>query len=354
VRSAIAAAWPFVFVLTTNGVVAFNVVDPTNASPPTVPLTGVPFLPAYLVGVGRRVYFVATPAGTAPAFLQAIAYLDVPQDPLVTHLAATSALVSVSQQNLSAVLPNGSGGLFVVYANGSGYPTAIVTPPIDDTTSLMPYFNQGVASGATIAASSGTRLVSYRYDSLAYAPNFALVNGAGTSAAQATTEQAVTGLGLAANQLELTTGGDGSMLWTAAIYAQTDAGTPAGIGSARLTWLLPQAATANFDTSDSVQLEAYAPATGEIVAGPPVWIDGNTAIGLAAASSASTTTTSVQVVTKTPPTLDAATRTVIPVAPNKIGAASSNGFAYVLAQDDPHNQTCHVYVFAPSCSSGDP
>ena len=86
--------------------------------------------------------------------------------------------------------------------------------------------------------------------------------------------------------------------------------------------------------------------------GPPLWIDANTALGLAAASATSTDSTSVQVVTKSPTAVQAATRTLISVAPGSVGVASSNGFGYVLAQDDAKNQSCSVYIFAPRCGGG--
>ena len=80
-----------------------------------------------------------------------------------------------------------------------------------------------------------------------------------------------------------------------------------------------------------------------------MWIDANTALGIAAASSStSTNSSSVQVVTKSPPAVETATRTLISVPPSSVGVARSNGFGYLLAQDDPKNQSCSVYIFAPS------
>jgi hypothetical protein len=90
------------------------------------------------------------------------------------------------------------------------------------------------------------------------------------------------------------------------------------------------------------------------VSGPPLWIDANTALGLAAASSSSTNSTSVQLVNKQPAGIVNGTRTLLSVPPGSVGVASSNGFGYVLVEDDPMNQSCHVYIFAPACASGDP
>ena len=62
----------------------------------------------------------------------------------------------------------------------------------------------------------------------------------------------------------------------------------------------------------------------------------------------------MQVVLKSPPTVQTSTRTLISVPPANLGVASSNGFGYLLAQDDPKNASCSVYIFAPSCTGADP
>ncbi|HEY3819079.1 MAG TPA: hypothetical protein VGL81_18040 [Polyangiaceae bacterium] len=354
VRYSIAAAWPFVFVVTTNGVVAYNVVDPTNSDPPVVPLSGVPFIPIATLALGRRVYFFNGTQGNGPTYRQAVAWVDVPQDPLVAGLAAVSAFTETAQQGVSNVLTNGTNGAYVVYNSGMASPTANVAPPLDDSTQLASFPNPGIASGASIIASTGPRLLTYRYDSPSMLQNYALISGPGTAAAQTLTEQAITAYGPMANQAALTTGDDGSLLWNGAILALDDAGASEGISSARLTWMLSSGTDTNFATAANVDLEDYNPPTGAFVTGPAVWLDANTALGLAAASSASTDTTSVQLVTKSPPTVAAGTRTLISVAPSSVGAAASGGFAYVLAQDDAKNETCSVYIFAPACGSSDP
>jgi len=352
-HSSIAAAWPFVFVVTTNGVAAYDLIDPTDPTPPSVTVHGVPFLPVATIAIGRRVYFTTSTEGGGPTYRQAIAWIDVPQNPFVTDLQATSALVSTPQQGVQSALTNGTDGLFVVYSSGSLLPTADVHPPLDDTTTLTPFSNAGLASGATIPAASGARLVAYRYDGPTSTPNFALVNGAGTTGAQTTAEQALDAFGPLANQAAFGTGGDGSLLWTTAVYQADDAGVISGIDSARLSWLLGSGTAANFDTTVFVDLETYTPTTGAYVVAPPLWIDANTALGLAAAGSTTTNSTSVQVVTKQPAAVRSSTRTLLSVGPGAVGAASSNGFGYVLAEDDPKNETCSVYVFAPACATGD-
>jgi hypothetical protein len=353
VRNSIAAAWPFVFVITTNGVVVYDAVDPTSSDPSVVPLNGVPFIPIATLAVGRRVYFVNGTQGQGPTYRQAVAWVDVPQDPLLPSLQAESAFVGAPNDGVDNVLTNGTDGLFVVYNPSSSYPIANVHPPLDDGTTLAVFPNPGLPNGSQILGASGARAVTYRYDSSAQLQNFALVNDAGTSGAQVATEQAITDYGPMADQAFLATGGDGTLLWTGSVYAVNDAGSTTGIGTARLTWMLGSATAASFDTSSHVDLETYSPPTGAFVAGPPLWLDANTALGLAAASSGSTDSTSVQLVTRTPAAVQPATRTLISVAPGSVGVAASGGFAYLLAQDDPSNKTCSVYVFAPGCGAGD-
>jgi hypothetical protein len=273
---------------------------------------------------------------------------------------ATTAWVGSTEHGVAGALTDAINGFFVVYSSGNLSPTANAAPPLDDTTKLQAFSNAGLASGASIVASSGSRLVAYRYDGSAQVANFALVNKAATSSAQTTSEQAVgafgggsaTGIPIA-NQVALATGDDGTLLWTTAVYDVLDSGGNDGIATARLSWLLGSGTAANFDNSVHVDLETYSPAVSATVVGPPVWIDANTALGLAAASSTSTSSTSVQVVTRSPAAVAPGKRTLLSVDPGSVGIAASGGFGYVLAQDDPKNNTASVYVFAPSCGGAD-
>ena len=109
-----AAVWPFVFVGTVNGVAAYDVADPSNGSPPAVTVGGLAFLPQYIVASGRRVYFVGNPAQAAPDYRLAIAWLDVPGDPLVTALSVKSLFVTYPHASIAAVFPTTDSGIFLV------------------------------------------------------------------------------------------------------------------------------------------------------------------------------------------------------------------------------------------------
>ncbi|MDB4935754.1 MAG: hypothetical protein JWP87_2726, partial [Labilithrix sp.] len=58
-----AAVYPFVFVGTANGVVAFAANDPQNPAPASVPISGLGFVPTQIVASGSRVYFLGSPSG---------------------------------------------------------------------------------------------------------------------------------------------------------------------------------------------------------------------------------------------------------------------------------------------------
>lgn len=349
-RGSIAAAYPFVFLATNNGAVAYNVIDATETSPRQVTVAGVPFIPVTVVALGRRVYFVGGVQGAGPTtYRQAIAWVDVPQNPFLTQLQATTAFVGTTGSSLALSLGDGADGVFVVYGSGTQDPTAIAKAPLLDASNLQPFANTGLPLGARVAGASGTRLVTYRYDGTANLPSFAIVTGAGTSAAQAGAEQAMTAFGTVEGQLRLAGGADGSLLWATAPLQALD-GSPAAITSSRLVWLLADGNATKFETKYHVDAEFYSPPlpAGTAVVGPPAWVDASTALVLAAAAE-NPQNTSVQVATKMPAQLVPTKRALLSADPRGVGSASSNGFGYVLVQDDPNNQTASVYVFAPSC-----
>jgi hypothetical protein len=358
-QHSIAAAWPFVFVITTNGVSAYNVVDPTNTTPPVVPVQDLPFIPAVAIAVGRRVYFASGTQGSGPTtYRQAIAWVDVPQNPLLTSLQATSAFVSTPDTPLVNVFSNDVNGLFFLYGGAALVPTANAQPPLDDTTMLTPFPNTGLPNGAGIVASTGGRLLTYRFDfdtppGPFPLPHFAFINKAGSSSATTTPEVSLSAFGALDGQTGFATGGDGSVLWETAVYDELDSGGNDGIARARLSWLVDSVTAANFDTTSYVDLVTYSPPAGGQVVGQPGWLDANTAITFAALSSIQANTTLVQIAHKTPASIDPVRSTQLGVSPGSIGVATSNGFAYALLQNDPTNRSCTVQILAPSCGGAD-
>lgn len=350
-----AAAYPFVFVGTTNGVVAYNVSDPSSSSPSTVALGGVPFLPTRIVSSGRRVYFIGNVVGSGPTYHLAMAWLDVPQNPFVTSFAASTAFVAYPQASAPEVFPSSNGGIFLVHPDSAkAWPTVLVTAPVQDSSSITMSASPGIAMGASVLGASGSRLVTYHWaDAMnGYLAAFSFETAAGTSNAQNGGESTATAMGTIFPQGFFAFGPDGSVLWSTPATNVPDGGA-FNTFAARMTWLVADDKAAAFDESNKVDVETYAPpvAYGQSVAGPMAWIDKDTALVIAAAKQDVTKQSAVQVAQKSmlPAALVAGRRYVLPVDVNHVGAAASGGFAYVLAQDDTMNQSATVHVFAPSC-----
>ncbi len=349
-----AAQYPYVFVGTTNGVVAYRVDDPTDSGPIPVPVDGLPFLPAEMVSTGRRIYFVGNVVGSGPTYHVPVAWVDVPQNPFLTQFNATSVFVGYGQSSWSNLFAGATGSVFLVNGDASqAFPTAVLTAPVADSSTLSISSSPDVAAGANPVAASGSRLVTYRYlgDPSDLAA-FSFETGAGTSSAQNGGEQMTTAMGPTVPEGFLAQGPDGSLLWDAPTATIVDGG-PNTTATARMTWLLASATATTFDASAHVDVESYAAMPlgfGAAVAGPMAWIDTNTALVTASAPE-DTAQTSVQIATRAmlPPTILASHRYVVPVDVGHIGAASSNGFGYVLVQDDPMNATATIHVFSPGC-----
>jgi hypothetical protein len=354
-RAAIAAAFPFLFVLTTNGVVAFDVANPLGTAPPAMPVQGVPFIPVAIVASGRRVYFVAPVSGAGPNYREAIAWIDVPGNPFLTSLEADTAWIGTTQSALADVIADGAGGVYLAYASASR-PTAWVHPPLGDTTMIVPAPINGLLADADLVTAAGPQLLAYRYNQASRRPGFTWVTGAQTSSGQASAEQVITGYGPVDNQAAFGPVDDASALWESAPLRVTSDGGTAGIQSARLSWLSavvdggPEASPIG---AQFVDLESYPASTSGAVVGPPVYLGNDTSLAVAAVSG-NLQDTSVQVFSRATGALVSGERAIIPVGPAFVGVAASNGFGYLLAQDDPQNRGATVYIVAPGCGGAPP
>jgi hypothetical protein len=350
----ISAVWPFVFVITTNGVIAYDVFDPTNGSPPPVTIHGLPFIPNYTLAIGRRVYFITNEIGAGP-FHQAIAWIDVPQNPFITQFTANAVWVGTSEKNgLAAIVKDGVAGFYMSYASGPLLPTTDVHAPLTDGTMLTAFTNANFPKNSGIASASGSRLLVYSYDGAQQAAQYTFVTQPATTSATTGSLQAVDSMGPIADEQTWAQGSDGSILWEAAPYQIVDGGSTGAISEVCLSWLVDSSTATTFDAAKCAPLESYSPAIGPPVTATPAWIDATTALGLAAANSNPSASTSVHIVTKTAGSVTTTPGVVayVPVAPGAVGTTSSNGFGYVLAQTDTMNQTCTVYIFAPACAGG--
>jgi hypothetical protein len=309
-------------------------------------------LPASIIGVGARVYFVGTLQGAAPPYKLPIAWLDVPSDPRATTLPARTVLQSFGEASIAQTFAGPNGALFLVNGNATKFfPGALVVPPLDDLATVGLFPSAGIANGAGPVSASGSRLVLYRWsnDSGVFNTSFSFETGAGTGNAQSTAETAVTAaIGPTYSQPTFAQGADGSVVWTTPTAVLVDGGD-AQIKSARVAWIVADASATTFDATAHVDIETYAPPLtwGTSVAGPLAVLDNATALVLAAAPGVQGQT-SVQVAKKSPPSLVPNKRYVVPVGVTQVGAAASNGFGYVLAADSTESATIHV--FAPACS----
>ncbi|HEX8796529.1 MAG TPA: hypothetical protein VF765_36515 [Polyangiaceae bacterium] len=352
----IAAVWPFVFLITTNGVVAYNVSDPVNTSPQQVTIHGVPFIPDWTLRVGRRVYFITRETG-GPTFHQAVAWIDVPQNPFITQFTANTVWAQTMEKNgITAIVGDGVAGFYMAYNSDPLQPTTDVHAPLSDGTQLTAFDNNNFPMSSNIVSASGGRLVAYSYDGTQQAAQYTFVSKPATTQAQAGSLGAVDAMGPVDNQQTWSEGDDGSVLWEAAQFEIVDGGSDGQIAQTCLTWLLDSSSATSFDAAKCAALESYSPAISQGVTVTPAWIDATTALGFAAASSNPNASTSVHVVNKkangSPITMPGVVA-YVPVGPGNVGTSSSNGFGYALARTDPmNNQSCTVYIFAPACAGG--
>jgi hypothetical protein len=364
--SCLAAAYPFVFVGTTNGVVAYAVNDPSNPSPPEIPIAGLAFVPTFITAMGSRVYFVGEPQGSGPNYPLQVAWLDVPANPLATSLQATAVLAAGNANYVSSAWAATDGSLFLVDNDGTGtFPTARVVPPLGPGASVTFYPSPGIPAAASPVIPSGSRLVLARWAGAAtpYQTFFSFETGAGTQGAQSSAdedggEQATfAAIGPTTPEWMFAQGGDGSDLWNAQTAVIDDAGA-LEVSDVRLAWIVASGTATQISAAPYVTVEQYTPPVpyGAQLSGPVAWVDSNTALVLASAHEYVNTgvppETSVQVATRTPtPSLVGGRRSLITQPIGQVGAAASGGFGYVLAVG-PGTTSCTLHIFAPGCAAG--
>jgi hypothetical protein len=351
-RRCFAAVYPFVFVGTTNGVVAYPVANPTSTSPPSIPVGGLPFFPSAIVASGRTVYFVGAVVGTGPDYKIPIAELTVPNDPLRTQMGATTVFDTLQVPAVDAVFPDTTGGIYLVRADSTkSFPAAHVVPPLHDLDALSFSPSPSVPTNANIAAASGSRLVTFRQENGgAFGAFFSLENAAATGSAQNGGEQNVLSTEGQSNQPSyIAQSPSGGLLWTTSSVNVPDGG-PATTIASRLSWVLADQVATNFDATTHVEVQTYNQAglNGDLP-GPVAWVDDNTAIVISAVPG-SPTSSVVNIATRN------GTPTVIPTRffqlsflPSQLAVTSSNGYGYVLTPDQTSG--ANVHIFGTNCNN---
>ncbi len=350
-RRCFAAVYPFVVVGTTNGVVAYAVDNPTVTSPAPIQVAGLPFFPTSIVASGQRIYFVGTVAGTGPDYKVPLAWVDVPTDPTVSEITATTVFENVQVSPIDAAYADTAGGIYLVRFDPSkSYPAAHVTAPLKDLDTINFYQSAGVNSASGVAAASGSRLVTFRQDNSAWDTFFSLETQAATSSAQNANEQSMLAtFGQSAGYNYLAQTPTGGLIWSGAEISAPDGGPVQTVG-ARVAWVLADQNATKFDATTHVSVNAYSVnAANQDLPGPVAWIDDNTVLAISAVPG-NTGQSVVQVASRSGnPSVVANHSFQIAFPPSQLAATSSNGFGYVLTPDT--NSGVNVHIFNPACTS---
>jgi hypothetical protein len=390
-ESCVAAAFPFVFVGTRDDVVALRGDDLTGMTAIKVPVTGLTTKPQQVIASGRRIWVLGEVQGTAPPYHLPIASIDVPSDPTVTEIHAHTTLVAYSFPR-AVGFPAPNGALFIAYDDVTqGAPIALVQAPIADATTLglataadagpldggapaVPsptsmFRMTGVPAGSSIVASSGARVVLYRYPS-----TFNLIAAAGTPMAGVQGD-----LGLNAQLASLygpTTTGfaqgpDGTVVMTGPVPADSPSDCDCA-SHARLQYVFPNAIATTTDVNQILDPEAWvnpgppfmSPTCRQCAAGYEAprslatWLDRRTVLTAAPASKplGARNVTDVRLLGRDPFETNAKRRfttkpTDMPKGEfgvDRIALTSSNGIGYLLLADGQGNNLS-LSIVDPAC-----
>jgi hypothetical protein len=351
-RRCFAAVYPFVFVGTTNGVVAYSVANPASTSPTSIPVAGLPFFPNAVVASGGTVYFVGAVAGSGPDYKIPIAALTVPTDPTVAQMAATTVFDTLQVPSVDAVFADTTGGIYLVQSNASkSFPAARITAPLKDLDALTFAPTAGLPANSSVAAASGSRLVTFRQENGgSFGAFFSLENAAATGSAQNAGEQNVLQtMGETYVPSYIAESPTGGLLWTTAAVNVPDGGAATTI-SARLSWVLADQVATNFDATTHVDVSTYnTNGLGGDLPGPSAWVDDNTAIVVSAVPS-NTTQSIVQVASRNgTPSVVPSRSFQLAFPPSQLAVTASNGFGYVLTPDQTSG--VNVHVFGTACNN---
>jgi len=347
------AVYPFVFVGTATGVVAYAASDPQDPAPRTVPIRGLSFVPVQMVASGSRVFFLGTPAGTVDSSRVPLAWLDVPADPFATELSVTSILAAHNRPaaDALALFPRqGDTALLVDLAATANLASTIVQPPLAEPLALVSTPITFTA-GSTPVGTSGTRLVLGQTTATGGAI-FGLVQGAGTPMPTPAVDTPIGTAAPAGAPYAFGQSADGALFWAYASLTAAPPGPPApALRAVRTYFLLNQDGGAP-DPATGLDIDVFggAPlATASV--GPVAMLDANTAL-VTTALPANPAQSNVQFVVRAPLGMvnnaDAKPRRhTLAVPVSQLAAAGSHGIGYVLAAT-PTNPTVHV--FDPACA----
>ncbi len=381
-QACVAAAFPFLFVGTTDDTSAFLVDDLLAASPKRIAVGGVTFHPAQVLASGRRVWLLGDVVGTAgaPPYQLQVAWIDVPSDPAAPSLSATSATL-VYPFTSYAAFPAPDGGLFLGENDpAAGFPIATLTPPLPATPTLavvnapdagpppqasIPMYRLASAPAAsTIVASSGTRLVMHRFS----AQLVNLITSPATAAVALGPDLALAPILPAYVPPHFGQGPDGTVFFAGPINADPPPPDCNCTSHERVEWVFPNALATAVDVNQVADPESYSSAqvgggachqcNPSYVTLPAFasWIDAKTVIVAAPASDPDRTLTATRVIGRDPPSAPAKRRvktaaTDVPqgnFAVDHVGLVSAGGFGYEILADSEGNKVT-LSIFDPRC-----
>ncbi|MBX3262856.1 MAG: hypothetical protein KIS78_33490 [Labilithrix sp.] len=354
-----AAVHPWLFVVTGTGVVAFNVSNPSNASPPQAPIVGLGFIPSALVQSGSRVWMLGGASGPGPSRIQ-LAYVDAPADPFATKITAHTVLASYNRPAEGTWLFPRGGDSALLVSQAAQFPSAVLEAPLGEpasisATPMLPPQNFGPS------ATSGERLLLSAVNGAGnQTASFAFIDDAGS--ANPTTGPAVnvpdTGGGFSVHRT-FAQSADGAVFWATGVHQQIVANVFV-TRAARGYFLVPGAAGA-IDVDDGVDLEVY---NGEAVGANAAIFGGNQASAamldaktamIALQARENDQQTAVQFVRRDPLAIvqegDGPRRQLLPIPIGTVVAsAASNGVGYLVANDQGgQTPSATVYAFDPGC-----
>jgi hypothetical protein len=366
-NSCLAAVYPFVFVGTTTGIVAFDVSDVTSSAPRPVTIASptTNLVPKALIASGRRVYAAALQGQASHSV--AMAWVDVPTDPTTKMIFARATLLAYPFAD-AAFFPAAGGDLYIALSDPTRNspvalvhappPTGAITAAPDMSGTFVMYPSMGItAPFAATSSGSSDRLVAFA------PPNFfQLLDRPGTPHASLVEQAEVPSLGngFATSSNYVGSGPDGTVIWT---YT-TDYLPCEGVRNDVVAWLVSDGLSTHFDPVSAVS-EMYIgsgvgfcqmPAPlGLWTAGPAAWIDHDHALVVSAYQDmpGSPTNTGVHVAVASRAPTPAITGPVDLLhvdfsARPSVGIRASQGYGYVLSSD-ANGSSLSLQVYAPNC-----
>jgi hypothetical protein len=355
-----AAAYPFVFVGTTNGVLAFSAMDPQSTAPPSIPITGLGFVPVQMVASGNRVFFIGNPVGIGTSSRLPLAYVDVPSDPFAKKVEAVTVLANYPRPAADPVVLYARGddtALLVDFNAMTSYASAVVAPPLVEPVTLSSNVISFTA-GAAPDAVSGTRLMLGQLNP-AGTPLFALASNAGETSTATVPDVAIPSATPASSPSYFAQSPEGAVFWAHVALdgpPAPPAPPPPGIRAAKGYFVIADG-SASIDADAGIDLEAFGGAPqGTPTVGPIAMLDAKTVMVTTASPANPTLQTNVSFLTRSPTlaivkNADATPRrSLIALPVGQLAAAGSHGLGYVLAVDPAAPTAPTVHVFDPACA----